>query len=108
MRAGRLDRLITIQSFTKAVDAFHQPIETWANLDTNPTVWAERRDLRGREYFQAQQVNAEVTAIYRLRWRGDLTTQMRIVDSGVTYEIVSPPIEIGRREGLELMVKAVI
>lgn len=106
MQAGRLDRLITIQSCTKSQDSFKQPIESWANLATNPTAWAERRDLRGREYFQARQVNAEVTAVFRIRWRGDITTEMRIVEGATTYEIVSPPIEIGRRQWLDLMVKA--
>lgn len=105
MQSGRLDRLVTIQHIaSSAPDAAGQVIATWGPL---ATVWAERRDQRSREFFAAKQINAEIAAVYRIRWRSDITTLMRLVDGAVTYEIVGPPVEIGRRQGLDLMLRAI-
>jgi SPP1 family predicted phage head-tail adaptor len=44
--------------------------------------------------------------VFRIRYRSDVTATMRLVESGKTYELVAPPVEIGRREGLDLMCAA--
>lgn len=41
----------------------------------------------------------------RIRWRADVTSDMRIVLDGRVMHIVAGPAELGRREGLELMVE---
>lgn len=105
MKAGRLDRRVTFQERTESQDALGAPSETWANIATNPTVWAQRLDLRGKEFFTAREVHSEVEAKFVMRYRADITTDMRIVCEGVTYAIVAPPIELGRRRGLEIMAK---
>ncbi len=99
MRAGDLDRLITIEQPTESVDAYGAPTQTWATL---AQVWAQVKPVRGSEYFAAQQMNARVDAVFRVRYRTDLTTKMRISYNSETYDIQGI-IEIGRREGLELM-----
>ena len=102
MMSGRLDRRITIQSKTESQDAFGAPIATWASW---ASVWAERLEMSGREYFTAQQVTPEVMRKYRIRWMSNLTTLNRILDEdGEPFDIVRV-VEIGRREGLELTVK---
>lgn len=102
MQTGRLDRRIVIQSVTTAADSYGEPIETWADLDT---VWAAYEPLRGREYFEAQQIDAQLEAKFTIRYRDDITVQMRIVHDGDTYGIASVR-EIGRRDGTELLAKA--
>ena len=67
------------------------------------TVWAERLELRGAERWSAQQVVATLTVKYRIRYRDDITAQCILVDdAGREYDL-QPPIELGRKDGLELV-----
>lgn len=99
MRAGDLDRRITIEQATAGTDDYGAPTQTWATL---AQVWAQVKPVRGQEYFAAQQVNARVDTVFKIRHRTDITTAMRISYGSEYYDIQSV-LEIGRREGLELM-----
>jgi len=102
-RSGKMDRLITIQSKTTEKDEYGEEIETW---DTHAKVWAMRRDLRGNEFYAAQQLNAEINTVFKTRYvSGIAPDSHRIVYDGLTYNILAV-VELGRREALELMVKA--
>jgi len=103
MRPGRLDRRISFQKKTVTQNSFGELDETWANY---ATVWAERVQLRGREYWQAKQVAAELTTRYRIRYRDDLDPTMRLMDGSKTYDILSI-IEMGGRDHwLEVLAEA--
>lgn len=103
MRAGRLDRLVTLQRAITTQDAYGEEIKTWSDI---ADVWAERVELRGVERFEAQQTQAHVDAKYRIRWMAGLTPINRLIDAdGRVYDIQAV-LEIGRREGLELQVSA--
>lgn len=101
MKAGKLDRRVTLQTLTVTRDSYGAAIESWTDLDT---VWAEVIPLKGREYFTAAQIVAEKMLKFRIRYRTDLTETMRIVYAGQTYD-VQYMAEIGRRAGFELMGK---
>ena len=101
-KAGALDRRVTLRAKTTLNDDLGQPVDTWADV---VTLWAEKTDLRGREFFAAQAVNAEIETRFRLRWRAGVTAALRLVCDDRDYDIVSVA-ELGRREGLELMCKA--
>ena len=88
MRAGRLNRRITLQSATEVRDAYGQAVKTWADV---ATVWAEVMPLSGREREIASQTAAETNVKFRIRWRSDITADMRVVYGGRNYEIVEPP-----------------
>jgi SPP1 family predicted phage head-tail adaptor len=98
VKAPRLDRRVTIQSRALAPDAQGQQIETWSEV---ATVWASKRDLRGREYT----TNAEVSTTFEIRYRADVTVLNRLVCEGITYDIQQVS-EIGRRVGLQLICSA--
>lgn len=98
MRAGELDRKIVIETLTPARDAYGATVDTWG---TFATVWAKRKDLRGDEYFSAQQVNARVDAIFTIRWLSGVLPTMRIAHDGQYWDIRNIN-ELGRREGLEI------
>jgi len=102
MQAGILDRFITIEKFTATQDSFGQEIETWTK---HANVWAKKQDIRGDEFFNAKQFESEITTRWKIRWRSDLNTEMRITYSNTTYNIRGI-IELGRNEGLELMTEA--
>jgi len=84
LEAGDLDRRIRIERATTATDAFGEEIKTWVEL---ATVWAQVVPLGGREFFEARQVNATQTTRFRIRYRADITREMRVIYDGLTYGI---------------------
>ena len=105
MRAGGLDRRMTLERFTSEPDPIYgTPIKTWAPL---ATVWAEVRQQSGREYLSAQgaMMVAERLVVFFIRWYPDLTVQDRVVHDGRVHDIREVR-EIGRRDGVELHCKA--
>lgn len=103
MQAGTLDRRITIQALTVTLDDLGGIVETWGDV---ATVWARFLPGAGREAYNAAAVHATAEARFRLRWRSDVTTVHRVSYDGKSWDILAVD-EIGRREGLELKVKAV-
>lgn len=87
MRAGELDERVVIESESLAQDSVGEVISTWA---TFATLWAKVRQVSGSERFDGggDQVQAlgfwEVT----LRYRADITTQMRLRWRGRTMNVV--------------------
>lgn len=103
MQAGKLDRQIKLLRYSEAADTAGGVTESYAEF---ATVWASVKDLRGTQFFAAQQSNSEITTKFQIRYRNDLTAKDRIEWNGKQYEIIGMPIEIGRNEGLEIMGKA--
>ena len=105
MQAGPLDRRITIQRASISYDAFNAPVEAWAGI---ATVWASKEDIKDGERLRAQEVSAEITTRFRIRWSSavsDVNPKDQIIFDGKTYDIFGVK-EIGRREGLELTAAA--
>lgn len=105
MQAGRLDRQVELRHRVLTRNGTTgEEVETWPSAYA--TVWAGKRDIRGREFFAAQQVNSEVSTVWQIRYRDDVLMTDRLVIDGLDYNVVSIG-EIGRREGLEIMATAV-
>lgn len=83
-RIGGLDRRIELQHRSLSRDPQGQQIESYA---TYATVWARRRDLSTREWFLAQQVNAEATVEFSIRYRTDVLITDRVVADAMNYNI---------------------
>lgn len=80
---------ITIQHKTITYDEY--------NYETDP-VWTEFKKLWGKVEFLSvkDSINAKAsgsltTARLKLRKRSDITTEMRVLWDGYTFQIVSPP-----------------
>lgn len=104
MKAGRLNRQITIQHKTGVTrdPVYNTLVEKWDEL---ATVWAEVQDmLPSRAERIADGINiARRPARIRMRFRTDIDSTMRISLDGREMRIVAGPVELGRREGLELI-----
>jgi SPP1 family predicted phage head-tail adaptor len=76
--AGRLDRRITLQqkTITRGNLGGHQ--EVWTDV---ATVWAEVRELSGREIFNAKAVGSSATRMITLRHRSDVHADQRVMFS---------------------------
>lgn len=69
MRAGRLRNRIELQRVSETL-VNGEPVQTWTTL---ATVWAAVEPLAGRQFFAAQQTQAQVTHSIRIRWSRDWT-----------------------------------
>jgi SPP1 family predicted phage head-tail adaptor len=101
MRAGNLDRRITIQRKVVAQNDLGEEITTYADV---ATVWARKLENRGSERFTAQQVVGEAVRTFQFRWSNtvkEITDKHRIVFDGRNFDITDVR-EIGRREGIEV------
>jgi SPP1 family predicted phage head-tail adaptor len=99
MRAGLMDRVITIKAPTVTVDANGTPQTTWS------TFWHGYAQLIQRStnefLLKALGEDTEILAVFRIRWVDGVALNMTVVYNGVTSRIVDIK-EIGRREALEL------
>lgn len=99
MRAGQLDRRITIQQFATSPDSFGQPIETWTDV---AVVWAQITAESGGESYAAEQRTAKQVVTFTVRYRAGIRPKShRVVYDGEIYDVENVE-EIGRREGLAI------
>lgn len=107
LNAGRLDRVITLQFATSAQSASGEESVDWDAV-TAETVMAQWLPAGTKESWQAQQrLEGTIEGVYRIYWRDDIDpATTRIVDENGRIFDVRPPIEIGRREGLDIPVTA--
>lgn len=102
MRAGTLDRRITLLRRSQTRNAYGEQVETFTEY---ATVWGQRLDVTGREMFASKGTIAENSAQFRLRYRSDVLYTDRLQCDGVEYDIVQVA-ELGRRDGLDLVAVA--
>lgn len=101
MRAGRLDRRITIQRKSITQSDSGDEVVTWVDVDT---VWAEKIENRGAERFSIKQIVGHAVRTFRFRWSvtvAEITTEHRLIFDDREYDITDVR-EIGRREGIEV------
>jgi SPP1 family predicted phage head-tail adaptor len=101
MNAGTLDRRITIRRAVMIANGFNEPVATWIDL---ATVWAGRRDASASESYRAQEVGAQISLRFTIRW----STQVAGVDpsdrvrfEGREYDITAVR-DVGRRQWREI------
>ncbi len=120
MRAGRLDRLITIQRKTLTQSASGDPVETWTNIALRrpSSAPAAVRPMKGDEMVRSPETIAGDEVEFKVRYSSglaDLSPLDRIIypalaaDQSETsvvvrriYDILSVN-ELGRREGFSIL-----
>jgi len=105
MKAGKLDRRITIERAANVVNAFNEQVATWTALQS---VRATVYPISDGERWRAGEVGATVTHRFRVRWTSILaavTPKDRINYNGQIFDI-SGCKEIGRHEGIEFTASA--
>jgi head-tail adaptor len=103
IHAGKLDRLITLQTPGPEVDNGYTIAPAgWTTLGVRK---AKQVLSRGREIFEQQGIEAEVPVTLILRddsLTRELTPEDRVIFGGMIYDIKGVQ-EIGRRRGIELL-----
>jgi SPP1 family predicted phage head-tail adaptor len=99
MNIGRMRHKVTIQRPAQIPDNGGGYQDGWAAV---ATVWAEVTPLRGREFFQAQQTQTEITHKVRIRYR-NVTNDSRLIFDKRVLNIKGTPINVNERnEVLEI------
>lgn len=98
MRAGTLDRTITIQRATEARDDFGVVTEVWAPV---ASLRAALIQASTTEFLQGAGLQGDAAVIFRTRFLEGLTVRDRVLFEGVAHDIKEVK-EIGRRRGLEI------
>lgn len=103
MRAGNLDRVITIQRVTEGPpNDYGTPSEAWADLYT---IRAQQVQASTEEFIRGFGASDKTVAIFRTWWIDGITTADRIVYGAQTFNLKEVK-ELGRRAGLELRCEA--
>lgn len=104
MKIGDLRHRITLQKYISTIDEEGFTTQTWQDV---ATVWAAVENLYGREYWEAATIQAENTVKFTIRYRKDLSSDMRIKFQGQHYEIISIDNIKYKNEYIEIKAKAV-
>jgi SPP1 family predicted phage head-tail adaptor len=101
--SGKLNKKVSIEhsvAGSPAVNDFGEPVVTWAEV---AEVWSSVEPLNGREFWAQQQVQSEITVRFRIRYRNDILTGMRVVYNDAIYMIKSVIDPLEEHEELQLM-----
>lgn len=98
MRAGKLDRTITIQREAHTIDGYGSPSFTWTDV---ATVRAQIVQQSTEEFIRGFGASDETVIIFRTRWLDGVTNADRISYEDVIHNLKEVK-EIGRHKGLEL------
>ena len=99
--AAILNRVIELQRVTITRNGLGEGVETWATLATRK---AQRSDVSAAESFRAQEVGAQLTTRFTIRYSGELATlnpRDRLLFDGRNYQITGVR-EKQRRRWLEV------
>ena len=87
--AARLDKRVTLQELAVDQDEAGQPTDTWTNViaDGDGKLWAEIRDVTGREFVAAGATQNEVHTKITIRHRAGVLPKMRALHGADVYSI---------------------
>ena len=88
MQAGKLRKRITIQQSVITRDEYGAEIKTWTTFISG---WGSVEPLRGREYLEARQLQADIDMRIRMRVQKNKRPLpgMRVIYDERTLEIIS-------------------
>lgn len=102
MRAGALDRRVTLQRASLSKDDFNNDVEAWVDI---ATVWASYEPVRDGEKFRAGETAAGLSARFVIRYSSmvkDVDPRFRLILDGKPYAIIGVKETGGRGVGLEI------
>lgn len=101
--SGKMNKRVSIErsvSGSPAVNDFGEPVVVWEQV---AEVWSAVEPLTGREFWAQQQVQSEITVRFKIRYRSDILTGMRVVYNNAIYMIKSIIDPLEKHEELHLM-----
>lgn len=90
MKIGKMRHRITIEQKTRVPDGAGGYTESWVAFVSN--VSASIDPVSGKEFFEAQQTQSEVSHKIRIRYKLGVLPSMRVNFKGRIFAMTSPPI----------------
>ena len=103
VRAGSLRVQGTIQKRALVANSEGDLVETFTDLV--PGVWVNIQGAVGREFWQAKQLNSEISGIMRMRFLTGILPTMRLVVGNRAFEFVAVTDPDGRHKELVIWYK---
>lgn len=102
MRAGALNRRVTIQKLTTTLDEYGEPTgpSIWVDV---VTVWASVKHASGLETVKSGLTVSVVSTSIRIRYRDDVTAGMRVVHGVTVWDIRAVMPDVSGREYYDLV-----
>ena len=97
MDIGKLNKRITFLKIEHEEDDMGQSKNVWTEYKT---VWATVKPYKSSESAFMSKLKPEVTHRIYVRYRDDITADMRIYYHGRTFEISEPPIDVDERHDM--------
>lgn len=97
MRAGDLDKTISIQKQSNVSDGMGGFTMTWVDIVTGSAtatnIWAAIWPVSAKQKIEAMQEQSTITHRVRVRYRSGITAGMRIKFGSRVFDIIEPPID---------------
>lgn len=87
MKVGRLRHRLRLE---RRIDVEGDDGEIEPGYRLIAEVWGSIEPMSGREFFAAQQVNAEASVRIVIRWREGVEATSRVVNGSDLYDVVAP------------------
>ena len=100
VRAGTLNRKVSLQRRSSGKDALGQPVDAWTEY---ANVWGAVLQLRGIEKVTGGTQVDTGNASIRIRFRADVTNGDRAVCQGIIFNIASVLPNVASREYTDLV-----
>jgi len=101
MKAGTLNRRVTIQRNETVLDDYGEPLPSvWADA---AKVWADVKILSGLQTIKEGVDVSVLKASMRIRYRADIDASMRVVYQGRVFDIRAVLPDVSGREYLDLV-----
>lgn len=106
MLIGALRQRVTLLQLVQRDGALGETLSSWSPV---AVVWAQVKDLSGREWYEAQQLpEGDVSVEITIRFRAGLTRTMRIQHGAKTYDVIAVLDRDGQKKFLRLMCREVL
>lgn len=107
VRLSDMRTRITFQQPTVTTGVDGAQVPTWANVTSNPTVWARWINAHGQEAVSSDALKSVQRAAVTVRNRSDVTTAWRIlrVADSTYWQVISIDHVQGRNRWTELVVE---
>jgi SPP1 family predicted phage head-tail adaptor len=86
LHAGKLNKQVTIQYPAITRDSYGAETVVWTDL---MTVWAQIKELKGKEIYTSQQKRVEIDVEITIRYKPRLNTRMRFKFADRYFDIES-------------------
>ena len=85
MNPGNFRTRIMVQKKYLTYNSYNEPIETWKD---SIELWADVINTGGGEFYAAQKLNAQTTAVFRTRYVSSISSLDRIRYGNRIFEIL--------------------